>query len=153
MTYDFGSISSGTMRPEDLIPAFADELRAQVEAAAPHPGAMNPDHVKLCDEADSIEDYASEDADCVLEELFDALSEYAPPYGYFGAHLSDGADYGFWLQEDFQQAMRDDDVLEVTDTSEVPADYSGEVLHVNDHGNATFYAATHGKLREVWSIV
>jgi len=35
----------------------------------------------------------------------------------------------------------------------VPADYCGEVLHVNDHGNATLYAAERGQLSEVWSVV
>jgi len=147
----FGSVSSGTMRPEDLIPAFADELRAYVQAAGVE-GAI-PAHLKLAEEADAIEDYDSEEANGVLEELFDALNEYAPPYGYFGAHPGDGADYGFWLEEDWLRIMYDDGVLEVSDTSEVPADYSGEVVHVNDHGNATLYAAQDGELTEVWSVV
>ncbi|MGH8674178.1 MAG: hypothetical protein ACREVG_07705, partial [Burkholderiales bacterium] len=46
------------------------------------------------------------------------------------AFSGDGADFGYWLQD-----MTDFDGLRVNDTSEVPSDYSGEVLHVNDHGN------------------
>ena len=42
-------------------------------------------------------------------------------------------------------------MLRVNDTSEVPRGYTGEVLHVNDHGNTTLYTASRGKLTEVWS--
>ena len=49
--------------------------------------------------------------------------------------------------------MRDFDGLKVSDTGDVPADYSGEVLHINDHGNMTLYSAERGKLTEIWSIV
>jgi hypothetical protein len=42
----------------------------------------------------------------------------------------------------------------VNDTSEVPDDYDGEVLHVNDHGNATLYLAEAGEeLEELDAIV
>lgn len=141
----FGSISSGTMRSEDLIPAFASELQYLAPATA-------TDHARLVQEANDLEDH-EEEADDVLEALFDALNDYAPAYGYFGAHVGDGADYGFWLCEDFQQMIKDDGGLEVADTSEVPDDYTGEVLHVNDHGNATLYVADKGKLTEVWAVV
>lgn len=143
-TVKFGSISSGTMQPRDLIPAFAYELQALAEA---------DEHVELIAEANTWEedDENTEDmADDILQELFDALQEAAPQYGYFGAHPGDGADYGFWLSE---AALSQFDGLRVDDTSEVPADYSGEVLHVNDHGNMTLYAANKGELTEVWGVV
>lgn len=47
----------------------------------------------------------------------------------------------------------DFDGLRVSDLSEVPDDYTGEVLHVNDHGNMTLYACTDGECSEVWSVV
>ncbi len=140
-TASFGSISSGTMRPQDLIPDFAGELERL---------GGGKTHQQLIHEADSLTDYDSEDADEIMAELVDALSEYAPPYGYFGSHPGDGADYGFWPIEDMADCF---DGLKVSDTSEVPADYSGEVLHVNDHGNCTLYAADKGELREVWALV
>jgi hypothetical protein len=148
MKAQFGSISSGTMRPEDLIPEFSSVLRDLA--------GDDESIARLCDEADSLDfddEDSAEDADEILNELFDRLNEHAPAYGYFGGHPGDGADYGFWLCEDFQQSMRDDDVLEVSDLSEVPFGFVGEVLHVNDHGNCSFYATNEsGELAEIWSV-
>jgi len=137
-----GSISSGTMRSEDLLPDFlymlgqmdrklADEFEAEYGLAD-------------CDEVDD------ETADEAVSALFDILGEYCPPYCYFGAHEGDGADFGCWVSWD---SLEDFDGLKVSDTSEVPEDYTGEVLHVNDRGNTTLYAATPGSLREIWSVV
>lgn len=39
------------------------------------------------------------------------------------------------------------------DSEYPPADYEGEWLHVNDHGNATLYVRSAGKDTEIWSIV
>lgn len=41
----------------------------------------------------------------------------------------------------------------VSDTSEIPADYRGEVLHINDHGNVTLYVKSARKLKEIASRV
>ena len=145
---NFGSISSGTMRPEDLIPCFAWEL----EHLAKEIGGIRKWR-KLLAEADKLDNNRTlmiEYGDDVVQELAEALESYAPPYAYFGAHPGDGADYGFWLLEDFEQYF---DGLKVNDTSEVPKSYSGEVLHVSDHGNPTLYSAAHGRLREIWSLV
>ncbi len=140
-----GSISSGTMRPEDLIPAFAGELETLVCDGA---------FAGLIKEANAINDYESEDAVGILEEVFDALNSYSPSYCYFGAQLGDGADYGFWPHEDFQQAMRDDNVLEVSDLADVSPDYAGPVVLINDHGNVTFGRVdADGKFVEEWSLV
>ena len=150
----FGSISSGTMRSEALIPACASQLESILRDIPP--AERNPDHVALLKECEHVTecplpvDWEAEEASEIVSELFDALNDYAPPYGYFGAHRGDGADYGFWLSED---VLRDFDGLKVSDTADVPADYSGEVLHINDHGNMTLYSAERGKLTEIWSIV
>jgi hypothetical protein len=98
------------------------------------------------------EDYfESDDASYDLNEaLFYALNEYAGPYFYFGSHPGDGSDYGFWLTEFIEDEF---DGLKVSDSSEIPAKYRGEVLIVNDHGNTTLAVQTSRTLREVWSIV
>jgi hypothetical protein len=150
-TAQFGSISHGTMRSGDLIPVFADELRA-LRGSLPRDlyNEIRQWERTEYDESAPAQDIHEEYGEQIVEALFDALNEYAPPYGYFGSHPGDGADYGFWLCEDFQT---DFDGLQVSDTSEVPRDYVGEVLHVNDHGNCTLYVARKGKLREVWAVV
>jgi hypothetical protein len=85
-----GSVSSGTMRPEDLIPAFI--------SAIPDSGERAGFEVRLHD----IEwgDNDPEELDFLLEDLFDALDAHAPEGHYFGSHPGDGADYGFWRHED-----------------------------------------------------
>ena len=92
-------------------------------------------------------DDASED----LQELFDALHCYSPEGFYFGSHPGDGADYGWWLSESFTE---DFDGLRVDDLSDVPRDYFGSILLVNDHGNLSLYTrARNYRLTEQWSIV
>jgi hypothetical protein len=155
MTYaDIGSISHGTMRPCDLLPTFADELRALAKQAD------NIDHIKLCDEADAIDfdadDYDDEDASYTLEELFNALEEYALPYCYFGANEGDGSDFGFWPSiEAFENACRNGEVLKVDDLSEAPERLPDDVEYVavvSDHGNVTLYRP---KLvyKSIWGVV
>lgn len=86
----------------------------------------------------------------MVQALTDALDEFAPPYAYFGTNEGDGSDYGYWLSPSMSE---DFDGLKVSDTSEVPSNYNGEVLHVNDHGNMTLYVAKDGELTEIWGLV
>jgi hypothetical protein len=84
------------------------------------------------------------------ESMFNILGNHSLPFFYFGASEGDGADFGWWLDPSFEDEF---DGLKVSDTSEVPTGYSGEVLHVNDHGNMTLYSARNGRLHEIWAIV
>lgn len=150
----FGSISSGTMLTEDLIPCFSAELEALLKL---QPRSFKRgEYRKLIREANALTDYDSEDAGHVLEELFDALQVFAPPYAYFGSHAGDGANYGFWMCD--EPLLSGFDGIKVSDLSEVPRDYRGEVFVINDHGNVSLYVA-HGrkreapKFREVWALV
>ena len=157
-TANIGSISTGTMRSEDLLDAFAFELEDLVqrnaEAWCSDDGRSQRDrYMSLIGQAREC-DPDSDDADELVQELFDALGEFAPEYCYFGSHPGDGADYGFWPCEDFQQMMRDDGVMEVSDCADIPEDYRGLVMHVNDHGNATLYSVeSDSQARELWSVV
>jgi len=144
---NIGSVSSATMRPEDLIPAFLWELEHQDKLLKGHKGLIKEINSRM--EAEDY--YETEDSGYDLEDLFDALNEYAMPGFYFGSHPGDGADYGFWLDEDIEHNF---DGLKVDDLSEIPTGYIGEVLHVNDHGNMTlYYNGANGRLYEIWSIV
>lgn len=48
---------------------------------------------------------------------------------------------------------QDFDGLVVGDLVEIRHDYTGQALHINDHGNVTLYAVRNGKLREIASRV
>jgi hypothetical protein len=149
----FGSISHGTLRVEDLLETFAEALDSLLRSQprsfkrAPYRAKIREAYAALRAMETGAEHYADE----VVQDLADALSDFAPPYGYFGASEGDGSDFGFWLSS---YSLEDFDGLRVSDTSEVPRGYSGEVLHVNDHGNVSLYVATpRGRLREVWAVV
>lgn len=90
-----GTVSHGTMLPSDLIPAFLAELEALRGQPVDfvEPGTATPEWIAA----------NPEDADELLETLFDALDAYAPDGCYFGAHPGDGSDYGFWPAEDSDQ--------------------------------------------------
>lgn len=147
--YIIGTISHGTMREEDLIPEFVYILKQFSKG-------KNKVQFKECKEIEkrikSENYYQSEEAGFDLNEfLFHALQDYALPYFYFGSHPGDGADYGFWLSENFEDEF---DGLKVSDLSEVPKDYAGEIVVINDHGNVSLYnKAKTQEPREVWSIV
>ena len=144
---NIGSVSSGTMRPEDLIPDFMWELRHQAPCKREHRALLT--EIKSRMEADDY--YESEESGWDLESLFDALDDYTPPYFYFGAHPGDGADYGYWLSESFED---DFDGLKVSDTADIPSTYYGEVLVVNDHGNMTLYRRAYNRrLVVLWELV
>lgn len=127
-----GSISSGTMRTEDLIGSFAEELEYLAKGCE-HPGNRET-YESIVAEANALRSFEDEDASGVLESLFDALNELAPAYCYFGALVGDGADYGFWpIMEEIEELPR------VSDPSEVRIS-DHDWLFVNDHGNITVYS-------------
>jgi hypothetical protein len=97
--------------------------------------------------------FESEESDYDLESLFDELNDlctYDLPYFYFGAHCGDGSDYGFWLDENFQN---DFEGLQVESTDDIPDDYEGEFIQISDHGNITLYNRSNGNNIEIWAVV
>lgn len=92
-----GSISWGTLRQQDLLRAFADEI----EAHMPFNGArMCSEAREIADTLDSVDlpdTEISEQAAQMLESMTDQLNEIAAPHGlYFGTCEGDGSDFGFW---------------------------------------------------------
>lgn len=148
---DFGSVIHGTLRPEDLIPAFADALRDYLRTCRPVPRYVRAKAFRALEW--TKEDCRAEEAGRALVDLSDALDCFAPAYAYFGAHPGDGSDFGFWPIDDVPGAVDEDSGLVVADISEIPRGFSGPVLLVNDHGNMTLYAYSRGRGREVWAIV
>jgi len=141
-----GSISEGTLRTEDLIVAFTEEL-AELDRE-------EGTYRRLIAEANSLKDYDTEEASMLLnEDLFDALNDYALPYTYFGTHEGDGSDFGFWVNwRQIEDSIYDEDLLKVNDLNDLD-DYTGDVLEINDHGNVTLWHCDNGKLTEIWAVV
>lgn len=151
---NMGSVISGTMRPEDLIPAFLAELENQTPTKREHQKLVR-EITRQIDSPDSEDEpsyYESDGALWDLESLLEALQDYCLPYFYFGAHQGDGADYGYWLSESWEDSIPDG-ALKVSDTSEIPRGYTGEVFLVNDHGNLTLFKVVRGRKYEVWGVV
>lgn len=139
---ELGTVISGTMRTQDLIPAFTEKLKELDEAG---------EYTDLIHDCEHYKKFTPEEQACMLnEELFDALNNFAPPYCHFGSNPGDGSDYGFWVSENIEE---DFDGLRVSDLSEVDEEYVGEVLLVNDHGNMTLYYKCPYGFHEIWAVV
>ena len=137
-----GSVSSGTMRQEDLYDAFLGELRYIDNARAD----------EFCGEyqfPETDEGALDEFYQDAVDALFDILGEYAPDYCYFGANEGDGADYGFWVSWDsLEDAVRCGEIDKGDETPDWP--HNKPFLHVSDHGDATLYDADG---TELWGCV
>jgi hypothetical protein len=106
-----GTVIAGTLRPEDLVPAFLAALDERIEDASFDEGADAPARVQALDALqDRLGDlerrcaepgyFDGEDPTWDLEWLDEALNDYAPKGCRFGAHEGDGRDFGFWPMED-----------------------------------------------------
>lgn len=161
-----GSVSEGTLRTEDLISAFADELCWQIRRngeyfSLPENFGERDRLNNLVGEANDLFgddgetipiDNEYEAAEMVNETLPDALQAFAPPYSYFRAHQGDGSDFGFWPQ-DMEEIKEQVGFDSTVDNEYPPDDFAGEWLHINERGNCTLYVRTDGKDVEVWGVV
>lgn len=83
-----GTVISGTLRPEDLVPAFVEALRVLDPT-----GARSRLVADLAEGADLSD---QDEVEHTLEQLFDALDDALPIGWYFGAAEGDGACFGVW---------------------------------------------------------
>ena len=99
-----GSVSTGTLRTLDLIDAFSSELDSlDHRDTGPH-AELLADALAVSRVAalvpckiEAMSGPLGAVADEVLNNLFDALADYAPAGHYFGARGSAGpSDLGFW---------------------------------------------------------
>ena len=94
-----GTISHGTLNPDDLIPTLLTYLKDMGK------NSIVPLHLwpELGRKAEGIEALRIEpdiDPQEVVEDLFDAIQEFLPEGFYCGAHPGDGSDFGIWKHED-----------------------------------------------------
>lgn len=93
-----GSISTNTLRFQDLIPTFLAVLKDLCEVNGAPVRSEYDEIVGKWDVENldySLQD-GSNDVAFLLDELCEALEECAPDGYCFGAHSGDGADFGFW---------------------------------------------------------
>lgn len=140
-TATLGTVSHGTLKTDDLLSSFISELEWQMQRngdyfSDPANHAERGRLANLIGEAqDAFDDDGelAEDADYILEEITDALSEFAPPYCYFGAHEGDGSDFGYWPH------VESIEELPTVDGSDAARTLGEDCKSVNDHGNVTVY--------------
>ena len=119
-----GSTSHGTMREEDLIPAFLNELRsvAPDEAEELRQTYVNDVHEAHEQNADQDE-LNTIDTEFCWETLVNALQNHCPPYAYFGSNEGDGSDYGVWVST---ESIADD--LRYEDTEKLQSMVKGQPM-------------------------
>lgn len=99
MKVDFtGTVIHGTLRCEDIIPAFTEVLE---EYAPERARILRKEYGNVYRALeDGNPDWGDEqfrnDVAALLDSLFDGLNDAAPTGYYFGAHPGDGSDFGFW---------------------------------------------------------
>ena len=107
---EVGTIISGTLRDEDLLDAFTSELKMLLQQEQKTLRLKTPlgiassdwtniiAHKQLVFEAENLDsiDTSQELISEVINELQDAINEYAPDDMYFGTLEGDGADFGWW---------------------------------------------------------
>ena len=134
--FQLGSISTGTLRTEDLLPVFVDTLlgidnsnRGQTHGYPfTYQNAWDSDY-----DADSYWNSAYPNED--LEIVSNLLNELCPPFVYFGTHEGDGADFGFWPDIDgIQETVN---IAECDASQGISCPDDGVIIQVSDHGNVT----------------
>ena len=123
--FQLGSISTGTLKTEDLLEEFFDTLEILNSHHVLVAGATKARLLMDSRPDSGYGDYLETQQETALElvnELQDALNELCPPFVYFGAHPGDGADFGFlvdWdtIEEDIGHALPNRGEYEfITDT-------------------------------------
>jgi hypothetical protein len=104
-------------------------------------GEMSAALRKAYNDADAITDevgFDSDDAGYILDELIDALNEYAPPHVSLGMHPGDGADLGWW-GGDFDGCDKTN--IGWTQSHSLEQTFIDTecklLVEINDHGNTT----------------
>ena len=156
--FQLGTISHGTLRAQDLLPAFLETLTAR--------GGKVPDDLECgkyieylnwpgpgtaaCDDDDAF--WASEEATWDMEALTDALQNISPPFVYFGTHPGDGSDFGFWPDRDAIQEAIDPTscLVRINANGDYVLEEDGVIVQVSDHGNVTVMDL---ERNVIWSVV
>lgn len=139
----YDTISTDSHNPVDLAAALIPWLRRIPDTHYAQPYINSMESVIEAGDPDG----ETED----IQEAFDLLQDYAPPYTSVGAHPGDGAHFGCWPVDPNEI----DDIPRVSDLDELEPGYIGEAFVVNERGNCTLYSVTGWtpETGEIWSMV
>lgn len=84
------SVSSGTLRDDHLIDAFASFVRCNSPGTAENLDVYDLDLKRMLPDERGF----------ILDDMFEVMNEIAPEGTIFSAHEGDGADFGFWTVVD-----------------------------------------------------
>lgn len=101
-------VSVDTLKPESLLVSFW-QTAEHIATLVNHPLPLNPKTVasleRLVGEDSRESDWDDDEASQTLDELFQALDDAAPIGFGFGASEGDGACFGYWLHEGWQDGL------------------------------------------------
>lgn len=99
-------VSCDTLRAEDLLPKFWSTAETlAVWRSKPIPADLLAPLTQLVGEDSSESDWSDDLADQTLADLFDLLQEWSPTGFGFSASEGDGACFGFWISEEWAEAL------------------------------------------------
>jgi hypothetical protein len=90
---NFGTVSTGTRKPLDLRESFLYELKQQRPLLS-----SSREIIRILEEETADIDSVESDVLVLIVEL----GKYAPAGYYFGASVSDSADFGYWPEDSAQ---------------------------------------------------
>ena len=107
-----GTVSEGTMRPQDVLPAMMDVLKQYhpkeyQEVVGTISDEFGLTYTELCGHENHPAWQDETMAWILYEVAWDAMNDIAPDGYYFGANPGDGADYGYWLDDDWKEEEDD----------------------------------------------
>ena len=159
--FQLGSISTGTLRQQDLLSAFAQKL-SSLESTRFY-AEVGPDSLELYHGSELVRQApamlnALDNTTAVsnpyvaeyLDWLTDALQEYCPPFIYFGTLEGDGADFGFWPDMDSLGEAMQRMGMARGESDEERLEDDGVIVQVSDHGNVTVMDL---ERNVIWSVV
>ena len=151
-TVTIGTVIHGTLRDEDLLPAFTAELErldtGEYAGVIAEANAIIAKGMRWGGHGEPVADWNDDDREqvgyLINESLIDALQTFCPPHVYFGSIEGDGADFGWWGVTDY-----DCETVQLDDENVIDIECQVHI-HTNDHGNVTV-----SELRgaEIWSAV
>lgn len=93
-----GTVISGTMRDEDVIPALLAVLDTHAPERAIEIRGIYPNTIRELTAGNKAPGVTA--VEMLRTDVWEAMEGIAPDGCYFGAHPGDGADFGFWESDD-----------------------------------------------------